>query len=79
MSNLFPAIDPIPLPAPVWLFKVLHDLTLTLHFSFLSLLIGGLFLGMVWNFLGHALKNNQSITASRGSGEPPAHRDHLCH
>ena len=25
----YPTVDPIPLPAPVWLFKGLHDLTLT--------------------------------------------------
>ena len=28
----FPAVDPIPLPAPVWLFKLLHIVTLSLHF-----------------------------------------------
>ncbi len=28
----FPAVDPIPLPAPVWLFVGLHSLTLVLHF-----------------------------------------------
>ena len=27
----FPAVDPIPLPAPVWLFKALHILTLPFH------------------------------------------------
>ncbi len=51
-ASSFPAIDPIPLPAPVWLFKVFHDLTLTLHFAALHLLIGGLLLATVWNFLG---------------------------
>jgi hypothetical protein len=64
MSTLFPAIDPIPLPAPVWLFKVLHNLTLALHFSFLSLLIGGLVLAMIWNFFGHLFNNKTAIFAS---------------
>lgn len=64
MSNLFPTVDPIPLPAPVWLFKVLHHLTLALHFSFLGMLIGGLFLAMVWNFLGHLSENKSAISAS---------------
>jgi hypothetical protein len=40
--NLFPAVDPIPLPAPVWLFKALHVLTTALHFFALQMLIGGL-------------------------------------
>ena len=44
--------DPIPLPAPVWLFKVLHIATLTLHFAALHALLGGLTLGIVWNLLG---------------------------
>jgi hypothetical protein len=64
MPNLFPAIDPIPLPAPVWLFKVLHDLTLTLHFCFLSLLLGGLFLAILWNLFGHWTKNQIAVNAS---------------
>ena len=29
----FPALDPIPLPAPVWVFKTLHILFLGLHFT----------------------------------------------
>lgn len=38
----FPAVDPIPLPAPVWLFKLLHIVTLGLHFVAVELLLGGL-------------------------------------
>jgi len=44
---MFPAVDPIPLPAPVWLFKALHDLTLSLHFLAAQMLLGGLAIG-VW-------------------------------
>lgn len=49
---LLPAADPIPLPAPVWLFKGLSYLTLTLHFGFLALLLSGLALAILWNWLG---------------------------
>lgn len=51
--SFLPTADPIPLPAPVWLFKSLSFLTLTLHFAFLSLLLGGLALALVWNTWGH--------------------------
>lgn len=40
--NAFPVVDPIPLPAPVWLFKALHITTLSLHFVAVELLLGGL-------------------------------------
>ena len=60
----FPAVDPIPLPAPVWLFKVFHDLTLTLHFASLYILVGGLFISIAWNIFGHATKSGTTIEAS---------------
>lgn len=41
---MYPNADPIPLPAPVWLMKVLGLLTLSLHFTALMLLVGGLFM-----------------------------------
>jgi hypothetical protein len=37
----FPAVDPIPLPAPIWLFKLLHIVTLALHFVAVEMLLGG--------------------------------------
>lgn len=43
----FPAVDPIPLPAPVWLFKALHILTLALHFTAVHLLLGGLLVASI--------------------------------
>jgi hypothetical protein len=46
----FPRVDPIPLPAPVWLFKLLEMLTVTLHFLAVQLLVGGLVIGTVWAF-----------------------------
>ena len=48
----FPTADPIPLPAPIWLFKLLHIVTLALHFGAVQLLIGGLSVATIWNFLG---------------------------
>jgi hypothetical protein len=43
----FPAVDPIPLPAPIWLLKVLHILTLSLHFVAVEILLGGLLLAVL--------------------------------
>jgi hypothetical protein len=50
----FPAVDPIPLPAPVWLFKVLHNLTLALHLASVDLLIGGLVLALAFALMGRS-------------------------
>lgn len=46
----FPALDPIPLPAPVWLFKLLHPVTFTLHIGSVLLLLGALALATFWSF-----------------------------
>ncbi|MBP9855369.1 MAG: hypothetical protein KBD53_10935 [Candidatus Omnitrophica bacterium] len=54
--NYFPLFDPIPLPAPVWLFKSLHILTLALHFVAVKILLGGLLAATVLNYFG--LSNN---------------------
>jgi hypothetical protein len=45
--NPFPAVDPIPLPAPVWLLKLLHVVTLALHFVAVEMLLGGLLLAVL--------------------------------
>lgn len=45
--NPFPAVDPIPLPAPIWLFKLLHIVTLALHFVAVEMLLGGLLLAVL--------------------------------
>ncbi len=44
----YPQVDPIPLPAPVWLFKVLHLFTMSLHLTAVHLLLGGLLVGAAW-------------------------------
>jgi hypothetical protein len=50
----FPNVDPIPLPAPVWLFKVLHNLTFALHLTSVDLLIAGIILAIVFSLMGRA-------------------------
>jgi len=61
----FPELDPIPLPAPVWFFKTLHIVTLSLHFVTVYLLVGGLILATIWNFLG---RNKPSSVHAEASG-----------
>ncbi len=48
----FPTVEPIPILAPIWLFKLLLLLTLSMHFTAVHLLIGGLVLGTVWGIAG---------------------------
>lgn len=52
MLMFFPMADPIPLPAPVWLFKLLHIVTLSLHFVMVMVMAGSLIVATIWNFLG---------------------------
>src|SRR6516225_6291437 len=53
---MFPAVDPIPLPAPLWLFKLLHIVTLSLHFVAVEMLLGGLLLAAVLSMFRNAPK-----------------------
>jgi hypothetical protein len=50
--QLYPAVDPIPLPAPIWLLKLLHVVTLSLHFVAVEMLLGGLLLAVVLSLFG---------------------------
>ncbi|MDX9973079.1 MAG: hypothetical protein RBU21_08825 [FCB group bacterium] len=61
----FPVVDPIPLPAPVWLFVALHSLTFILHVLSLQLLISGLGLATVWSILGRFRGDDTLGAASR--------------
>jgi hypothetical protein len=45
--HFYPAVDPIPLPAPIWLLKLLHIVTLALHFVAVEMLLGGLLLAVL--------------------------------
>lgn len=65
LASLFPAAEPIPLPAPVWLFKALLDLTTTLHFIPMQLFMGGLILGIILNWRGSAARNKGLVEASK--------------
>ena len=62
--NQFPVADPIPLPAPVWLMKLLSLLTLGLHFSAVMLLVGSLILVLVLNIRGRSGKRLELVQAS---------------
>jgi len=46
LNPAFPAVDPIPLPAPIWLLKLLHIVTLALHFVAVEMLLGGLLIAV---------------------------------
>lgn len=62
--NGFPSPDPIPLPAPVWLMKLLSLLTLGLHFSAVMMLVGSLILVALLNLVGRRGKRLDQVHAS---------------
>jgi hypothetical protein len=70
----YPAVDPIPLPAPVWLFKALHLLTLALHFIAVEMLLGGLLIATVLAFLASARRGNPNAAGPRGTSAALAKR-----
>jgi hypothetical protein len=65
--NGFPNVDPIPLPAPIWLFKLLHIVTLALHFVAMEMLVGALLIAVLLNLIGSsgAAANAASAIARR--------------
>ena len=77
----FPAIDPIPLPAPVWLFKILHVLTLALHFVSVEMLLGGLAAALVLNLASQRPQpcRRPAPQCFRRPGPTSAGRDDLRH
>lgn len=60
----FPAVDPIPIPAPIWLIKLLSYVTLALHFAAVMILVGSLLLVCVHNFRGKLKKDADLLSAS---------------
>lgn len=60
----FPALDPIPLPAPVWLFKLLHNVTLALHFGSVYFLVGGMVCATWWAWRGRRAQEPILVDAS---------------
>lgn len=63
---MFPGLDPIPLPAPVWLMKGLLLVTLALHFIAVQLLVGGLLASSVWSILGRS-RGDQVLKDAAGA------------
>lgn len=60
----FPPSDPVPLPAPVWLFKLLHETVLSLHFAVVQWVLGWLFIGLLWNLWGRSRGNATMVAGS---------------
>lgn len=50
--NQFPAIDALALPAPVWLFKLLHIALLGLHLAVVQYVLGALLVCGIWELRG---------------------------
>ncbi len=65
----FPAVDPIPLPAPIWLLKLLHIVTLSLHFVAVEMLLGGLLLAVLLSLF----RSSPSATGHRPGAGAQAH------
>ena len=61
--NPYPAVDPIPLPAPVWLLKLLHIVTLSLHFVAVEMLLGGLLLAILLSLFGKSAHSHVTARA----------------
>jgi hypothetical protein len=59
----FPAVDPIPLPAPIWLLKLLHIVTLALHFVAVEMLLGGLLLAVLLGLFGRSPESRVTARA----------------
>jgi hypothetical protein len=73
--NPYPAVDPIPLPAPMWLLKLLHIVTLSLHFVAVEMLLGGLLLAVLLSLFR---KSPQLAGHGAGAGAPAHGGDDLC-
>ena len=56
-ETIIPALDPMPLPAPFWLFKLLLVLTFFLHIVVMNFMFGG---GLIAAFSGLFRKKNES-------------------
>lgn len=61
---LYPAMDPIPVPAPVWLMKGLLLLTTALHFFAMQVLIGSLVAVILYSLRGKSRGDASYMTAA---------------
>ena len=63
MQPIIPTADPIPLPAPYWLFKILLVFTFILHIIAMNMMFGGGVIAAITRFLGR--KNETYLQISR--------------
>ena len=49
---IIPTVDPVPLPAPVWLFHLLLLVTFTLHIVLMNFMLGGGILATILKLFG---------------------------
>lgn len=64
-QTMIPDIDPIALPAPIWLLKFLLLLTFTLHILAMNVAVGGGFVAAVTEFFGRKKKSQNHFELSR--------------
>jgi hypothetical protein len=68
-SELIPAVDAFPIPAPEWLFHTLLVFTFFLHLLFMNLTLGGTLLAAVSHHLGGKRKDDpRTVIAQRLMG-----------
>lgn len=70
---IIPDIDPIPVPAPLWLLKFLLILTFTLHILAMNVAVGGGFIAAISEYLGRKKqsKNHLDLSKSISKMLPP--------
>ena len=62
MIPSIPPLDPMPVPAPIWLLKALLWLTFSIHLVFMNLTLGGALLAAVYAFRGR--ERDRSVSRS---------------
>ncbi|MDI6804426.1 MAG: hypothetical protein QME58_11375 [Bacteroidota bacterium] len=65
-QTMIPDIDPIALPAPIWLLKFLLLLTFTLHILAMNVAVGGGFVAAFSEYFGRKKKSQNHFELSRG-------------
>jgi hypothetical protein len=59
----FPTVDPIPVPAPIWLLKALHIVTMSLHFVAVQMVLGGLLVALCLHIFGRRTESRTAAAA----------------
>lgn len=60
-SNLIPAADPIPLPAPYWVLKLLLIVTFMLHILAMNLMLGGAVVALISKWRARSAEDGNRI------------------